>query len=406
MVRVTLTVRPLTADDAERSQQLGFEAFGVPEPLPSEPATLGSPGRHTFGVFAGGELVARASDREYDSWFGGVAVPTAGIAGVTVAAEFRGRGALSPLVEAMLRAARERGAALSTLFPTAPRIYRRFGYELVADLVTVSVPSTTLAAVRSSTGTMTRRATEADVPAVREVYDSWAAGQNGPLTRRGVSFPSTPVDDLARFTAITVAEDASGVVGYAAWHRGPGYGEPARLTVEDLVARTPGGYRALLAVLGSFASVTPSTRIKTSGDDLTRLFIPGLDWEVVRRSPYMLKVLDVGRAFSLRRYPPRFSGTLLFRLAGDLLDENDGDYRLQVADGAGRCEPTGSGGSGGSGGSDDRVLTPAGLALLYAGAQSCANLRAAGLLQGGSPDDDPVWDALLGGRQLHIRDYF
>ena len=32
---------------------------------------------------------------------------------------------------------------------------------------------------------------------------------------------------------------------------------------------------------------------------------------------------------------------------------------------------------------EDRVLTPQGLALLYAGAQSCANLRAAGLLHGG-----------------------
>ena len=46
-----------------------------------------------------------------------------------------------------------------------------------------------------------------------------------------------------------------------------------------------------------------------------------------------------------------------------------------------------------------------GLALAYAGAQSCANLRLAGLLTG--PDaHDATFDALLGGRQLHIRDYF
>jgi predicted acetyltransferase len=44
-------------------------------------------------------------------------------------------------------------------------------------------------------------------------------------------------------------------------------------------------------------------------------------------------------------------------------------------------------------------------ALRLLGVQSCANLRLAGLLSG--PDgDDAHWDALLGGRQFHIRNYF
>jgi hypothetical protein len=51
------------------------------------------------------------------------------------------------------------------------------------------------------------------------------------------------------------------------------------------------------------------------------------------------------------------------------------------------------------------TFTPNGLALAYAGVQSCANLRFAGLLTG--PDtDDARWDALLGGHPFHIRDYF
>jgi hypothetical protein len=38
--------------------------------------------------------------------------------------------------------------------------------------------------------------------------------------------------------------------------------------------------------------------------------------------------------------------------------------------------------------------------------QSCANLRAAGLLSGGDVEPDLDWDALFSGRQAHIRDYF
>ena len=55
---------------------------------------------------------------------------------------------------------------------------------------------------------------------------------------------------------------------------------------------------------------------------------------------------------------------------------------------------------------DDRTFHPRGLALLYAGVQSCANLRWAGLLTGGRPEQDAVWDTLFGGRQFHIRDYY
>jgi len=52
------------------------------------------------------------------------------------------------------------------------------------------------------------------------------------------------------------------------------------------------------------------------------------------------------------------------------------------------------------------VITSRGLALLFSGTQSCANLRAAGHLNGGSVDQDLDWDALFGGRQQHIRDYY
>ena len=55
---------------------------------------------------------------------------------------------------------------------------------------------------------------------------------------------------------------------------------------------------------------------------------------------------------------------------------------------------------------DERTITPHGLALLYTGVQSCANLRAAGHLTGGDVDQDLDFDAAFGGRQAHIRDFY
>ena len=57
-------------------------------------------------------------------------MPIAGIAAVAVRPEHRGSGLLAPLFAALLADARERGAVVSTLFPTAPGIYRRLGYEV------------------------------------------------------------------------------------------------------------------------------------------------------------------------------------------------------------------------------------------------------------------------------------
>jgi len=369
----------------------------MPSTPPTSEATIDRPGMTWFGAFEGADLVARMIDRDFHSCFGGVLVPTSGIAGVTVVAESRGRGGLSSLVTATLEHARARGALISTLFPTAPGIYRRFGYELVADFVTVELPTSALTAVARPATTTTRRATAEDVETIRRLYDGWALAQNGPLSRRGASFDPVAAELLSETTGVTVAEDDGNVVGYTAWNRGQGYGEQAYLEVTDLVATSADGYRALLRLLGSFASVTATTRIDTSGDDLARLVIPSLGWRVRSSSPYMLRVLDVPGALRARRYAPALTAELDFVLEGDFLAGLDGGYHLSVRDGEADCVRAGGAG---------RVLSPRGLALLYAGAQSCANLRVAGHLRGGDPQQDLDWDALFGGRQLHIRDYF
>ena len=165
---MTFSIRQLAAKDAEAAWQLGFEAFGVPNPRPG-PATVDLPGRTWFGAFVDDLLVGRMVDRAYDSYFGGALVPTCGIAAVTVAAEHRGQGGLRPLFVETLRFARERGAVISTLFPTAPGIYRGFGYELIADYYTVELPTAMLASVPRPAGARIRRATVTDVDAIRAV---------------------------------------------------------------------------------------------------------------------------------------------------------------------------------------------------------------------------------------------
>ncbi|MCY7396687.1 MAG: GNAT family N-acetyltransferase [Nocardioides sp.] len=398
-----MQVRKLDVADLPHSRELGIEAFGTwpaDETMPPLPTEL-PPGRHSWGAFEDGRLVARVVAHEYHSWWRGTQVPTCGVAGVAVAAEHRGGGLLTGLLQVLLREARERGEVLSTLYPTANGIYRGLGYELITSYDTVEVPTAELGRVTAPVGVRTRRATVTDLPAVRQVYDAWAVAQDGPLTRTGPRFAATDEEVLAEVTGITLAVDTAGVVtGFLRWDRGSGYGADAVLRVHDLIATDADSYRALWRTAGSFASVTGKVRLSTSGDDPARLVLPTMTWAVVGRHPYMLRVLDLPGAVAA--ISPRLAGggqsVVDLAVVGDRLGILDGGYRITLGPGPAHAEPA-------SVGPDVPTLTPQGLALLVAGAQSCGNLRLLSHLRGAIEHDD-VLDAAFGGRQLHVRDYF
>ncbi|MBA3782110.1 MAG: GNAT family N-acetyltransferase [Nocardioides sp.] len=392
-----METRALTADDLPLTTALSKEAFGAwpagtPDP---DPATFPPPGRHSWGTLDQGVLLAKVMGREYHSWFHGVEVATNGIAGVAVRTESRGQGLLDDLFRVVLdEGLRERGEVISTLFPTAPGIYRRFGYELISSYDAVEVPTSALAAVRPAEGITLRRATADDFDAVRAVYDEWAAAHNGPLTRRGASFVATAQEFIDAFTGVTLACDAAGeVLGYSSWVRGSGYDDTATIEVADLLGSTPDALRALLRSLGSFATVTGHVRFETSGLDAIRLLLPSLAWPVTSGHAYMLRVHDVVGACTGLSLPE--GGPVRFSVEGDLMETMDGSYEL--TGGTSVCTRVDS--------FDGPVFAPRGLAIAYAGAASCATIRTAGLLTGPATYDAAI-DGLFGAREPHIRDYF
>ncbi|GAA1883116.1 GNAT family N-acetyltransferase [Lapillicoccus jejuensis] len=394
---MTPVVRRLTADDADRAGALGQEAFG-PWPAGTATPVVDADGRRPWGAFDGDVLLAKATARPYESWWHGTPVATTGIAGVAVAAEARGGGLLDALFAAVLAEAAEHGEVLSTLYPTAPGIYRRFGYETVTSLDEVELSVASLARVPAPAGVAVRRATLADVPTVRRLYDAWAACQHGPLRRSGPSFPATDEELLASATGLSLALDGDEPVGFALWQRGAGYDAAAvGLTVRDLVALTPEAAAALWRVAGSFASVSGAVRLRTSGSlasDPVRRVLPGSPGRLVDSRPYMLRVSDVAAALTLAARASGWSGRARLAVTGDPAGQ-DGTY-VVTAGGAERTD-----------GPADVVVHPRGLALAFAGVAAARTLREDGLVSG--PGDDAVdafVDGLAGRAPVHVRDYF
>ena len=131
-------------------------------------------------------------------------------------------------------------------------------------------------------------------------------------------------------------------------------------------------------MLGSFTAVTGQVRVHTSGDDPARLVLPSASWRVRRRYPYMLRVHDVA---------PALSGIRDARRRGPARSRSPGTGwgRPTATTGCGRSTAARRASRRPATDAPAPVFDVRGLALACAGAQSCANLRLAGLLTG--PDD-------------------
>src|SRR3954447_5347278 len=125
----------------------------------------------SVGAYDAGKVVSHARVKPYAQWFGGRAVPMGGVASVAVAASHQGRGVGRATVAALLPVMRERGYAVSALFPSTVPLYRGLGWELAGDYTWLDVPGTALRALGAPPdGVRLRAATAGDVPGVLAAY--------------------------------------------------------------------------------------------------------------------------------------------------------------------------------------------------------------------------------------------
>ncbi|ASW57599.1 GNAT family N-acetyltransferase [Plantactinospora sp. KBS50] len=394
-----MEVRELAEPDLAAAWRLGRLAFGGPPDMP--PVVHPRPGMTRWGAFdATGRLVGKATDLHHTQWWSGRAVPCADVAGVAVLPEARGSGVARAVLTALLRAARDRGAAVSALFPTVAAPYRALGWEICGTMRTVDLATATLPRPRPGLAPTARPGTPADLPAVRRLYEEYARHRCGLLARRGGWYGEDWTGELlTESDGLTVVEEAGRLVGYAVWQRGRGYDAEAVLTVEDMVAAGPDAAQVLLGVLGSWDSVAPTLRLPAPQFDAVSARLPLSAGRDRSRHPWMHRPVDVVRAVADRGWPVAVRGAVEFGLADPVAPWNSGGWRLEIADGRGSLTPV-------EHGEPDLALTPGGFALLYCGAAGAAALVEAGLLRCSAGADPAALDLLGCGPHAQLLDYF
>jgi predicted acetyltransferase len=391
-------VRPLTPGlDWDEFLDLTMRSFGPMDAARTraniEPIVAAGRG---LGAFDEGRMVGSALFLDMRQWWHGRAVPMAGVAGVKVAPEYRGRGVGRAVMTALTDLMAERGYPLSALYPATMTIYRSLGWEIAGHRHEAVLPARslfTLAKPDDETAAAIRRPGPDDAARVLEVIGR--AHENardcGPVTydeatvRRWLTRPGRYADhDRYAYLA------PDGFLGYR-WHRGND-----EIFIDQLAAASAQTTRALWAVAASNSSVVEAVRAQVGPSDPLWWMLREQDANIADRESWMLRLLDAPAAIAARGFPATDLAVPL-RITDDLRPANSGRWDLTVRAGEGRLSRhrTDLGSASPAGSSPSRqaplALGARGLAALYAGTP-VATLRRAGLADGGSPDADAALD--------------
>jgi predicted acetyltransferase len=393
-------VRELAVDELPEAWQLERLAFGGPNAPAPAAALQTRAGISRYGAFdSAGRLLGKANDLHHEQWWAGEIVSAADVAGVAVAPEARGRGISRALLRRVLEGARQRGAAISALFPSVSAVYRAAGWASVGAMRGLDIPASALPWQHRSADRLTVRAgVPSDLAATSQLYTELARQRNGMLHRSGPLFAS-PGDCFPKgVDGLTLVEDGTRLVGFASWTRGVGSGHDAVLEVSDMVAVTAEAARELIGVLASWRSVVTTIRFSAlpSGAVANELPLESATNHRLRR--FMHRPVDVARAVTTRRWPAWVRAEATFSLHDELAPWNTGTWDLHIADGQGHLEPSAR--------SATVLVNVEGFALLFSGAGCPAMVLEAGLAQAGSADDFRSLEPLMATPPPELLNYF
>jgi predicted acetyltransferase len=352
----------------------------------AEPGSLRVAGRR--GKIEGGLM-----EVPMGQWFQGRRVATLGIAAVAIAPEARGQGVAMALISDTLRAARQQGSALSTLYPSSYRLYRKAGYELAGCLCRFSLQLKQLPRSRRDLAVECLAASEQ--PAVEALYREVARGRSGYLDRGPYVWNRvrTPAREPARCFGV---REQGGLSGYVYARAAVLRRMPIEVTLSDFVTKSPRAFRGLLSFLADHASTADRVTWYGGPADARLLGLPERGVAATIDEYWMLRIVHVERALLDRGYP-ELDAAIDLIVTDDLLRENTGTYALRVEAGKPHLAAPGA--------SRRARLTVSALAALYGGLVAPRELALSGQLDADEPALATL-GALFGGPTPGCVDYF
>lgn len=288
----------------------------------------------TLVATIGGAVAGHATALRFEMGLAGARVPMRGIAAVAVVPEVRRRGVAHRLMRALIERMRERGEALTLLYPFDAGFYNRMGYGTIEWQERVRVPTRLLPP--STLRQHVRRLDRArDLAAVRRVYDTARAGETGPIDRTPWWWESrifTRIPDSVAY----VSPDTKKLEGYLLYELPDEPKHPRQhFLVKELAATTPDAFRGLVGFIESLGEQLALVELDAAPGHALPLLASHPEDAALNIVPgAMGRLVDVPRAFALHPAIAAARGTFGLDVADPIFGEASYDVSLpSVRDG-------------------------------------------------------------------------
>jgi predicted acetyltransferase len=394
-------IRALRPSELEQAWELDRDAFHAP--IERREAFLRIDPLRATGAFDGARLVAMTYTHGFGQFFGGRAVPMGGLASVAVVPDRRGEGLAKQVCTAALRAMRERGEAISSLYPATTSLYRGLGWEVAGHYTWSKLAPTALHALPEPARRALRPASVAELPALRACYARVASRMPGYLERGDAWWQRLASVWQERSIYVATSEDG-GVDGYLVYAQQDGeysgLGGPFRIAVRELIAATRDAGLALWRLLGGWSSQVSDLFLVGPIDDGLLLLSPQQAVQPLAQLRWMTRIADAQGAVAARGFAEAVDVEAPLELRDATLRENDGAFVLRVHKGQGELTRAARAPA------DAPRLAIGAFASLYTGFADSARLERAGLLEGGTESARAALDAAFAGPAPTCHDEF
>ena len=332
-----VTIRPAALDDVERIIALRSQAFNSDEH--GRDSMRKDPRIEEVRVAElDGKVLGTVRVLSFAHFFGGRPVEAAGISGVAVTAEARGKGVGSTMMRELLRELRST-MPISSLYPATVPLYRNIGYGFGGVR---TFWKSRLDALPQDGALSTTPFTDDDIDEVNDAYDRFAASTNG-LVRRSA--------DWWKRRVLTDGEDRTGfrylvreggeITGWIVYFLSKGTGDAWRMNVDvrDLIWTTPAAGKTLLSLAALHRSTGEMMNWPGPPTDPLADLIAEDPIENDGTFRWMLRLLDVPAAIEARGYSPLIESSVTIAVRDPLFDENAGPWRIEVGGGQAKVFP-------------------------------------------------------------------
>ena len=212
--------------EALRLSEYAFQ-YKVDEERLQQQLTKMKESHEVYGIMEGNDLAAKLHLIPFHIYIGKEKFKMGGVAGVATYPEYRRSGYVKELLQHSLQTMKKDGYTVSMLHPFAVTFYRKYGWELCANLLVCHLTKSDLVMKKQVNGTVKRFNKENHPEEVEKLYETFAERFSGMLVRNEKWWLQAVYEDLTLAIYYDENKTAAGYMLYKI--------ENYKMTVDEFV---------------------------------------------------------------------------------------------------------------------------------------------------------------------------